>query len=223
MVAAALLLSITTPPHGPIASAHWRASSSRTDAGRKHDHVGFQMGAIGKHHTVVSGCAIDDFSGVAAGVHMHAERFDLVAQNAPASSSTCTVIRRGANSTTWVCRPRSRSALAHSRPSRPPPTTTPLRMKWHRQPPSPANPRWCDKQNNARGRCRAPAAQRRRTGCQHQFVVSQGFTILVVRVLLRRSMLATRVFRAQSETALSQEIRRHQRQIVGTLAGKEFG
>ena len=45
---------------------------------------------------------------------------------APAAPSSCTGISRGAISTTWVSRPSWTSALAASRPSSPPPITTPL-------------------------------------------------------------------------------------------------
>ncbi|CAM5246113.1 hypothetical protein STANM309S_02090 [Streptomyces tanashiensis] len=45
---------------------------------------------------------------------------------APPPSSTCTGIRRGANSTTCVSSPRPLSAPAASSPSRPPPTTAPV-------------------------------------------------------------------------------------------------
>src|ERR1700686_3601468 len=43
----------------------------------------------------------------------------------PPPSSICTAMSRGANSTTCVSSPRSLSALAASRPRRPPPMTTP--------------------------------------------------------------------------------------------------
>ncbi|KAG1079472.1 hypothetical protein G6F40_016294 [Rhizopus arrhizus] len=52
----------------------------------------------------------------------------LRARNAaPPASSSCTGIRRGANSTTWASRFSDFNALAASSPSSPPPTTTPRR------------------------------------------------------------------------------------------------
>jgi len=55
------------------------------DAGREHDHVGFQPGPVGKHHAVPGGGAVGDLDGVAAGVDVHAQRFDLAAQHAAAA------------------------------------------------------------------------------------------------------------------------------------------
>ena len=46
------------------------------------------------------------------------------------SSSSCTPMSPGANSTTEVCRPRFCNALAHSKPNKPPPTTTPRDLSW---------------------------------------------------------------------------------------------
>ncbi len=49
----------------------------------------------------------------------------ILASNAPPASSICWAISRGIISTTWVCNPNWRKALAASSPSRPPPITTP--------------------------------------------------------------------------------------------------
>ena len=75
-----------------------------------------------------AGLAVDDLQRVLAGVHGHAQRLDLRAQHArrrrrrPAPPSAAARIRpRGSAGF------MSRRALAHSRPSRPPPITTPLR------------------------------------------------------------------------------------------------
>ena len=57
---------------------------ARANAGREHDHVGLEVGAVGKHHAVACGGAVGHFERVAAGVHMHSERFDLVAQHTAA-------------------------------------------------------------------------------------------------------------------------------------------
>ena len=69
-------------------------------------------------------------------------------------------ISRGANSTTWVSRPSSRSALAASSPSRPPPITAP-RRGWPRaqSPGSPRGPRSCGRRSSRPGRGRARAAR----------------------------------------------------------------
>ena len=53
-------------------------------------------------------------------------KFSIFARRTfPPKSSIWTAMRRGANSTTWVSKFKSRSALAASRPSKPPPMTTP--------------------------------------------------------------------------------------------------
>ena len=57
---------------------------ARADPGREHDHVGFEIVAVGEHHAVPRPGAVADFDGVAAGVHVGAEGFDLVAQDAAA-------------------------------------------------------------------------------------------------------------------------------------------
>ena len=66
----------------------------------------------------------DDRLGLRADVHAarRARSIDW-RRTAPPPPSTCRGIRRGANSTTWVSSPRSRTALAASSPSRPPPMT----------------------------------------------------------------------------------------------------
>ncbi|ENO77080.1 cellobiohydrolase A [Thauera sp. 27] len=57
---------------------------ARTDAGGEHDHVGLQVGTVGKHHAVAGAAAVGDLDRVALGVHLHAQGLDLVAQDAAA-------------------------------------------------------------------------------------------------------------------------------------------
>src|SRR5690606_19312626 len=54
---------------------------TRTDAGREHDHVGLQPGAVGEHHAVPGRGAVGDLDGVAVGVNVHPQLFDLGAQH----------------------------------------------------------------------------------------------------------------------------------------------
>ena len=88
--------------------------------------------------------------------------------SAPPASSSCWAISRGAISTTWACKPNGRNALAASRPSRPPPMTTPDRRlaRRHRAPArrrgSRRGRRACDRRGTPAGRGRAPAARRHR-------------------------------------------------------------
>ena len=121
-------LSMAMPPRGPTASRHCRASSSR--------------GRIPAEKTTMSASRCDPSANtmrwrarapsviccVLRPVCTCTPRRSIWAcSTRPPPSSTCTAIRRGANSTTWVSRPMSRRALAHSSPSRPPPITTPER------------------------------------------------------------------------------------------------
>nr|GEU28124.1 hypothetical protein [Tanacetum cinerariifolium] len=59
-----------------------RQHVARADAGREHDHVGVQVAAVGKLHSVGAIDAIDDCRGVFARVDRHAQFLDLAAQHA---------------------------------------------------------------------------------------------------------------------------------------------
>ena len=88
-----------------------------------------------------------------AGVDAHAEVARSCRRSvAPPASSTCPGISRGANSTTWVSRPSCDSALAASRPSRPPPMTAPPVAVRAGRRGSPRGPRWCGRRSSRRGR-----------------------------------------------------------------------
>ncbi len=58
---------------------------ARPDAGGEHDEVGLELGAVGKFQAVQAGVAGDDLGGGFLGVHMHAERLDLLSQHAAAA------------------------------------------------------------------------------------------------------------------------------------------
>ena len=101
---------------------------ARTNARGEHDHVGVEMRC--RRRTACGACPSSP-STIAVRVLAACAPSRPVLRSCCAArgrrlSSTCTAIRRGANSTTCVCRPMSRSAFAHSRPSSPPPTTVPV-------------------------------------------------------------------------------------------------
>nr|KGD10729.1 putative nitrite reductase (NAD(P)H), large subunit [Burkholderia pseudomallei] len=58
---------------------------ARPDAGGEHDHVGIEMRAVGERHPVRARLAVDDLERVLARVHLHAERLDLLAQHPAAA------------------------------------------------------------------------------------------------------------------------------------------
>ena len=121
--------SIAMPPRSPTARPRGaRQLVARADAGREHDHVGRRARCRRRTPAPRARRRRRRRSPAwsVAGVHVDAQLLDRRAQHArrrrrrPAAA-----ISRGANSTTCVSRPRSRSAFAASRPSRPPPITTP--------------------------------------------------------------------------------------------------
>ena len=74
----------TTPrAHGQQALAGQFVAGA--DACGEHDHVGLQVGAVGKHHAVARPGTVGDLLRVAAGVHVQAQLFDLGPQHAAAA------------------------------------------------------------------------------------------------------------------------------------------
>ena len=197
----------------------------RPDAGGIDDDVGLERGAVGEHHPVRALAAPSTISlrALRRCARCTPSASIFLRSTRPPASSSCTAIRRGANSTTCVSSPRSVSAFAASRPSRPPPMTVPTR---------------------ARLRCRADhfevldravdeaaaavaARDRRhegiRAGRQHELVVGH---LAVARGAHDLALAVDRhdaVVETQRDRLVFEEPLRHHAQIDGRLAGEEAG
>ncbi len=98
-----------------------------TNAGGKHDEVGFQEIVVAEVHPITVLLTDADGLGALGQVHADAQLLDTGLEGQAALGIQLHRHQSGANSTTWASRPRVLRALAASRPSRPPPTTTPRR------------------------------------------------------------------------------------------------
>ncbi len=154
--------SITMPPRSPTARPAARASSSRGRMPAENT-IRSVSSSLPSAKRMRCACAraVDDLDACSCRCgYPRPARAMRARSTRPPTSSICTAISRGANSTTWVSSPRSLSALAASSPSRPPPMTTPRlglrtgRRGW------PPDPRWCDRRSNPADRARGSAARR---------------------------------------------------------------
>ncbi|VWC02957.1 hypothetical protein BSE24067_04969 [Burkholderia seminalis] len=118
--------SIAMPPRGPVSSPHARASSSRARMPAENTIMSASRCVPSANAIRCAPSSPSTISSVFLPVCTVTPSASIFARSIrPPPSSTCTAISRGANSTTWVSSPMSRSAFAHSRPSSPPPITTP--------------------------------------------------------------------------------------------------
>ncbi|CFS10683.1 Uncharacterised protein [Mycobacterium tuberculosis] len=121
---------MSTPPRSPIASPAALANSSRgrMPAAKITTPASITSPSLRRTraHTEPSECFTDSIDSVPVPTCTAIPRSAIIlASSAPPASSICWAINRGIISTTCVCNPNWRSALAASRPSRPPPITTP--------------------------------------------------------------------------------------------------
>ena len=115
------------PPRSPNSRPLWRASSSRGRIPAENRMISVSSSAPSPNFMTWLAFAPSSIDDVAFWVCTFTPRSSILERNTrPPRSSICTAIRRGANSTTWVSRFRSRRAFAASSPSKPPPITTPV-------------------------------------------------------------------------------------------------
>ena len=118
--------STSTPPRSATSSPAARASASRGRMPAEKTTTCASTGSSSLSASPVTRPSSPSTSWVIAPVWMVSpSRSMWRLRVAPPPSSTCTAIRRGAISTTWVFRPSWARALAASRPSSPPPITAP--------------------------------------------------------------------------------------------------
>ena len=195
----------------------------RADAGGEHDHVGLQVAAVGEHHAVAGAGPVGDLHGVAAGVHLHPEGFDLAAQHAAAvvvhlhrhqARGELHHVGLQAEVAQGLGAFEAEQAAAHH----------------HAAPGAGAAfghafQVFDGAIDEAVGA--VVAAHRRheghRAGGQHQLVVGQHLAVGGGDGLVAPVDGAGAGLEAERETGLLEEARRHQGQVFGALAGEEFG